>query len=199
MKKLINFFLELITPVVKFVGQFHMPFSRKKISGADYYRWRDLIEPGMVILTKTEGELSNLLNPTKIKHAGIYIGPIDSSGICYVAEAVGKGVVLTDLVTFLTTKDVAVGCFPKGFKTEMADALCEEALGFLHVPYDFIFKLGKEAFYCFELAGTCLETVIPSLQLKLNEIVKSKVIYDENTFLDTNNFNILFDSRTRQK
>ena len=105
--------LKFLTPLVRWTGNIYMPFSRKKITGKHYYIWRDEIEVGTVLLTKTRGEFSNIINPTSIKHAAIDVGRITDSEICYVLEALGKGVVLTDLVTFLTKKDIVVGCKPK--------------------------------------------------------------------------------------
>ena len=73
--------------------------------------------------------------------------------------------------------------------------LQEEALRFKGIPYDYMFQKGGKAFYCFELAATCLKSVYPELQLKCKEIVKGKKIYDENTFLDADFFKVVFDSR----
>lgn len=193
-----NFILNLVTPFIKLVGKLYAPFSRKKISGKHYYEWRDNITIGTVLLTKTRGELSNLINPTKLKHAGIYVGEINYDGICYVAEATGKGVVLTDLVTFLTTKDIVVGCAPTFIRPDgmFEKTLQNITLRFVGTPYDYLFSKGDKALYCFELAATSLKSVYPELQLKCKEIIKGKRIYDGNTFLDDDFFTIKFDSRS---
>ena len=136
--------------------------------------------------------------PAKIKHAAIYVGNMGSGDICYVAEAVGRGVVLTDLVTFMTTKDIIIGCKPKFIREDVSGfiyAIHQATRGSIGKPYDYLFNRDGKAFYCFELVAMCLKSAYPELQLKCKEIVKGKRIYDENTFLDPNFFTIIFDSR----
>lgn len=195
-----DFILSSIRPFLIWWGKLHFPFSKKRITGEDYYNWRDSIEIGTVILTKTRGEFSNLINPTQIKHAGIYVGDINNNGKFYVAEATARGVILTDLVTFLTTKDLAVGCKPMFIRNrdQFEEEIKKSTLRFIGLPYDYLFKKGGTAFYCFELAAVCLKEVYPELQFQCREIIKGKKIYDENTFLDKGFFKIVFDSRKEQ-
>lgn len=195
MAKFYTWILNLIKPVIIYLGSLHSPWSRKKITGKFYYKVRDIIEPGTVLLTTTYGEFSNLLNPLDIKHAAIYIGR-DSKGICYVTEAVGSGVILTDLVSFLLTKDVVIGVKPKFLAVKDKGLLFEEAKKFIGIPYDFSFKIGNKALYCFENVIAVFKALRPELDYKRNDIVKGKSIYDHNTFLsDKYLFTVLFDSR----
>lgn len=197
MIKIYDFILTVLGPFIRWWGKFHFPFTRKKVTGKHYYAWRDQIKIGMVLLTKTSGEFSNYINPNKLKHAGIYVGEIYDDGIFYVLEAVGKGVILTDLVSFLTSKDIVVGCMPTfirddgKFELEVQDA----ALRYLGLPYDYMFQKDGKAFYCFELAAMCLKSAYPELQLKCKEVVKKKFAYSYETFLDEDFFNTVFDSR----
>jgi len=193
---MLEYLLAKLKPFIIFIGAIHAPYSHKKISGKHYYEWRGFIEVGTVLLTKTEGELSNIINPSRLKHAGIYIGNI--SGIRYVAEAKGEGVVFTDLVTFLTSKDVVVGCKPKFIRGEkyIFDAQLQRAsMKMQGIPYDYLFEHGNKAFYCFELAVECLRNIYPEIRFKCREIIKGKRIYDESTFLDPQFFEVVFDSR----
>lgn len=192
-----NFILKTLKPFIIFWGKLHYPFTHKKITGKHYYAWRNKISIGTVLLTKTKGEFSNLINPLEIKHGAIYVGKILGDDICYVAESTGRGVVLTDLVSFLTSKDIVIGVEPKFirnkeiFEVELKDA----ALKFQGVPYDYMFQHGEKAFYCFEFVATCFKSVYSEIQFKCKEIVKGKRIYDANTFLDKDFFNVVFDSR----
>lgn len=199
MNLIYNKILTFFKPFVVWTAKVYMPFSRKKITGKDYYKWRDSIDVGTVILTKTRGEFSNYINPVEIKHAGIYVGKILDDNICYVLEAVGKGVRLIDLVTFLTTKDVAVGCKPKFIhdKQKFLESIEISVNSYNHLPYDYLFNKGKKALYCFELCVLCLLDACPSIQFKSKEILKGKLIYDHNTFLDANKFEVIFDSRIK--
>lgn len=195
-----NLLLKILKPFIKIIGKIHSPFSHKKITGEHYYKIRDSISIGDVFLTKTRGELSNLINPTAIKHGGVYVGKILDDKVCYVLEAVGKGVVLTDLVSFMTSKDVFVITAPRFLRTSRDEFETQFQLGaskLVGVKYDYGFSFGKDKLYCFEAVAECFKYVYPEIQLKVNEIVKGKRIYDEETFLDENLFITVFDSRKR--
>lgn len=191
-----NKLLTLFTPIVKLVSYVYISFGKNKISGIHYYKWKDDIIPGTVILTTSYSyPLANIINPVEIKHAGIYVGYILDDGIPYVFEATKYGAVLTDLITFLTSKDVAIGCKPLFTNNSIIKKLHTVAKGYLGVEYDYQFSIGKSKFYCFELAATCLQDIHPEVKLKLTEIISDKLIYNADTFLDINNFEVIFDSR----
>lgn len=179
----------------------HFPYTHKQITGDHYHMLKEKIRTGDVILTKTNGELSNIINPNKIKHGAIFVGDIYSNGILYVLEAVGRGVVLTDLVTFLTTKDLLIVSRPKTDiqKDLFSQALKGIALKVLNTPYDFIFNIGKEAFYCFELVAFCLNTTDTSLKIKPDEIAPEKWIYNYDAFLNSKFFAVIYNSTGQGK
>lgn len=193
--KLYDFIIKVSKPIVTFIGKIHWPFSRKKVTGYHYFLLRDLIEVGTVLLTKTEGEFSNYINPVSkdIKHGALYIGYVD--GIPTVIEALGKGVRYTDLVTFLTTKDRVIGLKPSFLNDADRAAISNEAVKLIGIPYDYYFKSQNKNLYCFELLATLFESVKPSIVLKKEEIVKNYFIYDESTFLNDNRFMRLFDTK----
>lgn len=192
--KIYDAILKFFTPFIKWFGGLHFPFTHKKVTGRHYYLLRDKINIGTVLLTKTYGELSNLINPEKMKHAAIYVGDVDGTGVRYVVEAVGRGVVKTDLVTFLTTKDLILGCEAKYLRANDRAVLQKEALSIVGIPYDYLFNKGGEAFYCFEAVAHILKMVRPEIRLKTYEVVKGKLIYGYETFLDEKYFEITFDS-----
>lgn len=172
-----------------------MPFSRKKITGVEYYLLRDKIKVGDALLTTTRGEFSNLINPEKIKHGAIYVGDIEGSGVCYVVEAVGKGVRKTDLVTFITTKDLIINCRAKFVEDADKVELMNNAKKIIGIPYDYLFdKKTSKALYCFEAIAYVLKSVHPDIQLKCKQVVKGKSIYSYETYLDNKNFDVIFNS-----
>lgn len=195
MKWFYQLILKAVTPLIITIGKIYAPYSKKKVTGKEYFIWRDFIEVGTVLLTKTEGELSNLINPVSkdIKHGGLYIGYID--GIPTVAEAVGKGVVFTDLVTFLTTKDRVIGLKPDFLTQDDKAFIPVEADKREGLVYDYLFTSGNSAFYCFELIVDIFKSIKPNVILNTVEIVKDYHIYDESTFLEDDRFFKLFDSR----
>jgi len=186
-----SFLLKILTPFIKLVGKVHMPFSRKRVTGKDYFAIRDKIEVGTVFLTSIRGELSNLFNPCVIKHAGIYVGRVKD--VPTVAEATGKGVVYTDLVTFLTTKDYIVGTAPLFLTEDDKEQVVDQSEIRLNVPYDYLFKDKNKAFYCFELVADIFQTIKPSVILNTTEIKEGFKIYDHSAFLDDKRFIKLFE------
>lgn len=197
MIKIYDVILTLLRPFIVIMGKIGLP--KRKFTGEDYYRFRNDIQIGDILLTKTNYELSNLFNPTELKHAGIYVGRVFGDEVCYVFESTGQGAILTDLVTFLTRKDIVVCCRLRANETfglhPIAEVLPKTVLRFKGIPYDYLFKDGGKAFYCFELAAECLKTVFPHLALKCREILKGKKIYDHDTFLDKELFKVVFDTR----
>jgi len=194
-----DWFFSLARPFIIFWGKLHYPFTHKLINGEDYYRLRSKIEIGTVLLTKTRGELSNIINPAKMKHAGIFVGRMKEEEIFYVMEATAEGVVFTDLVTFMTTKDEIVICKPNFIrdKADFNTKVQKLALKLKGIPYDYLFNPDGTAFYCFELAAITFRNVYSEVQLQCNEIIKGKRIYNEKTFLDKDFFEVVYDSRKK--
>jgi hypothetical protein len=185
--------LKLIKPIVIWIGNKHLPFTRKEITGDHYYSWRDKIDPGCVLLSMTHGEFSNVINPSEVEHGGLYIG---GDKIKYVIEALGKGVVRNNLVKFMTTKDIFVVVKPKFGKPEQIQSVIEVAKKFEGTPYDYLFDKGDKSLYCFELVILSYLSEFPEKQFKYREIVKGKRIWDSSTFLDdAANWEVIIDSR----
>lgn len=195
MIKFYDFLLTILTPIIKFIGLFGLP--PRKITGVTYYQQRDNIEVGTVLLTKTYYELSNLINPTELKHGGIFIG--DFWGIPTVLEATTKGVKVTNLVSFLYDKDELVICKPKFLREGFYHIAQKSARQYFNLPYDYLFNKDAKAFYCFELIGKVFNDAYPELRFKCREIVKGKRIFDHNSFLDNDFFDVVFDSRKGEK
>lgn len=132
-------------PFTKRLGKVHSPFSHKEISGMHYMDAKTKLIPGQVLLTRTEGELTTAFIPGFWTHGAIYAGD------GWVIEAIGAGVVKTDLVSFMMTKDVMAACTPLFATTEQRQAAVAWAVKQLGDPYDYDFISGNKAFYCFEL------------------------------------------------
>lgn len=184
--KFYDYLLTILKPVIICLGKIGLP--KRKFTGEHYFKYRDSINIGDFFLTKTNYEFSNLLNPCKIKHGAIYVGNAKGNEVKYVLEATGHGVVLTDLVTFLTTKDTVILVENK-FQGNYEDLpnILKSVLG---IPYDYLFDDNGKAFYCFELCAHFNYKIFPHQKLRIKEIVKNKKIYDHESFLDDNIFRI---------
>lgn len=185
MSHIIKLVFIIFTPILKFLNKIHMPFSIKKIDGDFYYRNRSKIKKGHVFLTNTNGAGTNLLNFSTLNHGAIYFGRglsshiddvIDKTSngevwsrlidfrlendiqddVCYIIEATGKGVIATDLVSFMTTKDVFVCVEPTNYVSYEA---ADYAVNDLGLPYDYFFTEEDDARYCFELVAKSYQKV----------------------------------------
>lgn len=131
-------------PITRWIGTAHAPFSHKRVTGVHAAAAIMLLEPGDVLMSHTRGELTNLFIPGYWSHGAIYVG----DGL--VAEAIAEGVVLTDIISFLTSKDDVAVCDPLFASAEQkrmaaAWARSQAKAG---VKYDFGFAAGNGATYC---------------------------------------------------
>ena len=197
MKKLAEFIIGLSVVLVKKLATISIPFTRKQIKGANYYEIKKILQEGDIILTKTYGEFSNLVNPSPLKHGAMYVGNPKEDHIDYVAEALGRGVVLNDLITHILSKDEVVICRLKKISPENKDKMVKFAISKIGLSYDYDFSLGNKAFYCFELCAEAINSLCLGIALK-KKITLDKEFYICETFLDLTNFEILYDSRVKK-
>ena len=190
--KFYDIVLTLLKPLIKFLG--HIGLPKRKFTGEHYFKYRDKINIGGIFLTKTNYEFSNLMNPCELKHGAIYVGNALNTDVKYVLEATGKGVILTDLVTFLTSKDVVV-------YVEYKHTLKTSFVGLSNfinvtkgVQYDYLFSSDGKAFYCFELCAFFVYKTF-NVALTPKHITNNKNIFTHETFLNKDLFSIMFDTR----
>lgn len=149
--------LQMLAPVAKVTGKIHMPFSRKRIQGPHFYSILKHLIPGAVLVSRTEGEFTNLLIDGHYKHAAMFASITfrDALGepfeYPYVIEAVGNGVVINDLITFMTSKDEVALLYPRFCSRELMEASAKIAHKYINAPYDYYFTPGNAYFYCSEL------------------------------------------------
>lgn len=140
--------LNMLSPLTERIGRIHAPFSVKAMSGQDYYTVRDIVRPGDILLSHTEGSLSNPLIPGYWKHVA-FVKDSDT-----VIEAVGKGVVLSTMVDFVLKKDAVMVLSPLFADQQIMERAVEVALTLIGLPYDYLleYDLGNNrAFYCAEV------------------------------------------------
>lgn len=138
------FFYTLMKDLSLFIGRVHAPYSHKEINSSVYRMLVSFLKPGDIFLTRINGELSNLFIPSHFTHGAIYVGNN------FVAEAIGQGVTVTDLIDFALTKDEICVVRPKFCDESMMQNVAVWARAKFGTPYDFEFELDNKAFYCFE-------------------------------------------------
>lgn len=150
--------LDALTPELKLVGEAHMPYTHKLVNGLDFYSVQKLIKPGMIWLTHIDGEASGLLIPGFWSHAAVAVD--DRS----VVQATGdQGVVITDLVSFLLSKDYVILLRPSFATDAQMGAAAAWAAKQVGAPYDYDFGGGTtKAFYCSELVWASYREAVGS-------------------------------------
>ena len=155
--------LKALKPITIWIGQRHMPYSHKLITGKHYFEIVDRLSPGVVFVTQKYGELTNILIPGKWTHAAIYVGD------GWVVEALGVGVTKTHIIDFLLSKDEVAVLSPKfGSEGQMAGA-AKYALGKVGTPYDYEFKGDNQAFYCSELVWSSYDQVMQEMPFTIRK------------------------------
>lgn len=182
--------LRLIRPITKLIAKVKIPWSVKKITGQDLYNLEGLLEPGDVILSKTNGHLSSLFVPGGYSHGAVYCG---HNGLCpVVIEAIGEGIGHQDLCTHLLSKDKILIMRPKLTDAQRLEVF-NDSYNYVGLDYDLEFESNDQEFYCFELVAQILKNV------SLGEIMveKKKVLghdfYVAESFLeDSKNFSVVY-------
>lgn len=108
-------------------------------------------------LTKQIDRLENVIHKKEQEHLPI------RDDIPYVIEALGKGVTVTNLVKFLTTKDVVRAYRPSFADKEKMSAVSNSAVLDLGLKYDFGFSDEDDAKYCFEVVIDAYLNIFPNM------------------------------------
>lgn len=153
--------LRMFTPVSKLLSKCHISPSYRYVKADDYHAATELILPGDVLLSTMRGELTNLFIAGHYKHAAMYVGVTERADGSLrehsVVEATFKGVVASDLIDVMLSKDDVMILRPRehvlGTNNSRAADIILSVVG---KPYDFVFEPGCDAFYCSELATWAL-------------------------------------------
>jgi hypothetical protein len=210
MKKLLSkiryIIFYIIHPFLVLSGEISVPWSIKKCNGLTYYKFMKLNpNPGLIFLSRINGELTDLEIPGFWKHAFLYIGrkSLTSVNSHYVIEAIGKGVSYTDLISSITSKDyfIVLECIhPKS--AEINKYVVEYASKEIGTTYDYYLSLKQGTYYCSKLVWfsydyACKKLCIPSFfnpssELGIPTLSPSDI---PDMLLKTGHFKIFFDSR----
>jgi len=96
--------------------------------------------------------------------------------ICYVIESVEAGVKPTNLVTFMTSKDLFMAFTPNFYsspeeKLQLMNDAADFSVEDLGLPYDYGFEDGDDAKYCFEVPADNYIKAKPGLTLKKEKVL----------------------------
>jgi uncharacterized protein YycO len=124
--------------------------SLHKVKGHEVRKVIKVLKTGDILLRRYDGYLNTLFTPGFWSHAGLYVGKDQ------VIHAVGKGVIIEDILDFCRTDSVAVLRIKKIKNIEIKKALTiGRKYAKEHVEYDYRFKDGNGKVYCTELINEC--------------------------------------------
>lgn len=164
--------LRTFRPLIEFIGGLYLKSTSKEHIFKQYYNIESLIRPGDVLLTKSDGHLSNLINGGYWKHALVCV-----SGTRFkqeIVEAIGEGVVRKPLIECLSSKDRLVILRPTT-KLIQNPAQNENFINYVIAqvgkPYDMDFdsftQSSEKSFYCSELVYAGIKNANPSADFDL--------------------------------
>lgn len=147
-----HFLLDVSVPITKWIGHVHAPFTHKRMALRHFCALKECLIPGDVLMSRTDGELTNVFIPGFWSHGAVYVG--DSQ----VVEVTGEGISNppVPLMYFVLTKDYVRACRPLFANRDQMQAAADwcraQAAALPRVPYDYDFASGNRALYCFELS-----------------------------------------------
>jgi len=110
------------------------------------------MQPGDILLRRTDGSSGNLFIPSWWKHAGVYVGQGE------VVDAVFKGIGKDSFEKFMTDGDAIMIVRPKNLTAQQREAIASYAKGQVGKPYDFDFDFVDQARQsCTELASHAIK------------------------------------------
>lgn len=125
--------LNFARPVTEILGNIHMPFSIKMVGDEEVDEACALMTPGMVFVTRTNGQLDNIAIPGFWSHAA------QVSDRSHVVEATGRGVHASNIYDFLLRKDYAVLLRPKFASPDQMLVAAQFAVDQIGAKYDYNF------------------------------------------------------------
>ena len=155
------------------------------MTGEKILHVRDILKPGDVILRGYSMYLDGMFVPGDYSHGAIYVGN-DT-----IVHAVAEGVSKINVVDFCECDRICVLRPTSGPKKAV-----KKALEFVEkdTPYDFGFKRGASALYCFELCAECYQGLDVRLieQTALFGLLR-KMVYLAKSFLSSKDFDRVFE------
>jgi len=151
--------LNALKPMTELIGNIHMPFSIKEITGEEALAAQALMTPGMTFVVRTDGQLDNIAIPGFWAHAATVT---DSD---HIVEATGIGVHASNIFDFLLRRDYAVLLKPKFATPDQMKVAAQYVVHQIGAKYDYDFlavqdteaeiaaggAVSQRAFYCSKL------------------------------------------------
>ena len=166
--------------------------STYEMTGDKILQVLDMLQPGDVILRGYQHYLDGMFIPGDYSHGAIYVG--DKK----IIHAVAAGVSYVDVVEFCMCDRI---CILRPNKYQATAIKIAKKLAADNIPYDFGFKRGASALYCFELCAECYKKldIKPETVKAFFGLLKKKNVYVANSFFESSNFTKIFEFNPKRK
>jgi uncharacterized protein YycO len=185
--------LQTAFPIISYIGKVHAPWSHRKLTSKHYREIKSILRPGDAILVHKKGELSNIFIPGFWTHGTIFYGQEGNASI--VIEAIGRGVVKTDLIDAILSRDAAIVCRPKFATAEQSATASDWAKQQIGKSYDLFFNPNNDAFYCSELIWLAYQNTMGETPFTLKLTLGVPTVTPEDIVNATKKWEIIYDSR----
>ena len=164
-----------------------------KMDGCHTMKAIQLLEPGDVILRGFDNYLDGYFidDPHGYSHGAIYVGKEK------IIHAVVEGVSEINVLDFMKCDRICI-LRPTKYKQQAIS----KAKKFLqeNVPYDFSFKSGASALYCFELVAECYAKLNPQkIEFKKIFGLLTRSTYLADSFRENSSFKTVFEYNPKHK
>ncbi len=202
----------ILTPLIKWIGKVKAPFMEKP-GLYHYYEIEKILRPGDIILSTIAGHLSNIANPSPIKHAIAYYGMSQHGQreVPYIVEAIGEGVIKRPSLYCIGEKNYVAIMRPKETVFPFTPENIRKFQNFLDscigASYDFKFILNSDGtteetqnkfknFYCSELCFLALKNVFPEGLFELRETWGEKTVTPSDFFNARDKFDLIYELKS---
>jgi cell wall-associated NlpC family hydrolase len=148
-------FLYYCTPLIRFSKYLTWRFGRKfRCSEIDLDNIREMVRPGMILLSRRDFQISNYFIDGYWKHTAMVMSPDK------VIQATTNGVIIDELQEFFYKADDFAILKPRFCSVLEMEKACNHASETVGKPYSFDFNNSDDSLYCSELvlkayARTC--------------------------------------------
>jgi uncharacterized protein YycO len=127
-----------------------------------------------VLNGKRYGEATNLCIPGYWPHTAIYVGGGE------VVEAIGEGVVITDLIDFVMSRDEVAVFKPRFAEGNVLKLASDWARAQVGKGYDYRFEKNNKFFYCAEIVYDAFSVFISDLPFRRGRVLGEEVYIPDN-------------------
>lgn len=166
--------------------------STNEMHGEQILKVLDILQPGDVILRGYRHYLDGMFIPGDYSHGAVYVGDRK------IVHAVAAGVSYIDVIDFCMCDRI---CILRPNKLQTSAIKLAKKLAKDNVPYDFGFKRGTSALYCFELCAECYKKL--DIKTKTAKaffgLLQKKNVYTADSFFENSNFTRIFEYNPKRK